>query len=110
MGFFENLGRKVEEFKQTAAETAAEQATHVCRSCGERFYSEHDECPACGAGAVVPRTADPDGGADGSARSADNADDGGADDGNADDGGADGGSEGAGNADESERREPSQGS
>ena len=55
MGFFENLGRKVEEFKQTATETAAEEASYSCRSCGERFYTDHDDCPECG-GAVVQRT------------------------------------------------------
>ena len=54
MGFFENLGRKVEEFKQTAAETAAEEASYGCQSCGERFYTEHDDCPECG-GVVVER-------------------------------------------------------
>lgn len=54
MGLFENLGRKVEEFKQTATETAAEGATHACQSCGERFYTDHDDCPECG-GAVVER-------------------------------------------------------
>ncbi|WP_290815335.1 zinc ribbon domain-containing protein [Halovivax sp.] len=53
MGFFENLGRKVEEFKRTAEETAAEGTSHACRSCGERFYADHDECPECGAEAVV---------------------------------------------------------
>ena len=52
MGFFENLGRKVEEFKQTATETAAEEASYRCQSCGERFYTDHDDCPECG-GAVV---------------------------------------------------------
>ena len=55
MGFFENLGRKVEEFKRTAEETAAEEATYVCGSCGERFFNEHEECPACGAETVVER-------------------------------------------------------
>ena len=55
MGFFEDLGRKVEEFKQTAEETAAEEATYVCESCGERFFNEHEACPACGAEAIVER-------------------------------------------------------
>ena len=62
MGFFENLGRKAEEFKQTARETAAEGTTHVCRSCGEQFYEDHDTCLSCGDEAVVERKADgPDG-------------------------------------------------
>lgn len=85
MGFFENLGRKVEEFKRTAEETAAEEATHGCRSCGERFYRDHDECPACGADAVVARARDPDGsdgssGPDDSEGSSDAADGSGAND------------------------------
>lgn len=72
MGFFENLGRKVEEFKRTAQETAAEEATHVCRSCGERFYTNHDDCPECGA-AVVARGNDAADGADSDRREGDDA-------------------------------------
>lgn len=78
MGFFENLGRKVEEFKQTAADTANEEATHECGNCGERFFVDHDECPECGRDAVVARAepaSEGDAGSDGEVESG--ADDGG---------------------------------
>lgn len=54
MGLFENLGRKVEQFKQSSESVAAESATHECRDCNERFYAEREECPECG-GDVVSR-------------------------------------------------------
>ncbi|WP_187432939.1 zinc ribbon domain-containing protein [Natronococcus pandeyae] len=48
MGFFENLGRKVGKFTQEAKEAADNEASYACAECGERFYTEHDECPECG--------------------------------------------------------------
>lgn len=49
MGVFKRVGRKVEQFKQTATETAKEKATYQCEACDARFYSKHDQCPECGA-------------------------------------------------------------
>ncbi|MFB6163911.1 MAG: DUF1272 domain-containing protein [Haloarculaceae archaeon] len=54
MGIFRDIGRRVEEFKQTAEETAAETAAYECRDCGERFHADHDACPECG-GTVAER-------------------------------------------------------
>jgi rRNA maturation endonuclease Nob1 len=48
MGLFEKLGREVEEFKQNAKRAADESSEYRCRSCGERFHLDHDECPECG--------------------------------------------------------------
>lgn len=60
MGFFENLGRKVGKFTQEASAAAAEEATHVCRSCGERFYTDREDCPECGGDVVERETESPD--------------------------------------------------
>lgn len=51
MGLFENLGRKVEKFKQDATDTASE-PTHRCIECDEAFYTDYETCPDC-EGAVV---------------------------------------------------------
>lgn len=56
MGFFERVGRQVEEFKQTAAEVAKEDANYQCRACEKRLHTEHDQCPDCGAEEVVAIT------------------------------------------------------
>lgn len=92
MGFFEKFGRKVEAFKRTAEETAADEATHVCRSCGERFYTDREACSECGA-AVVARGSDSIGGSDPSDREAsdDVGDDADVDSSDSSDGGTDGG-------------------
>jgi len=52
MGLFKNIGRKVEEFKQTSESVAAEEASYECADCGKRLYTNHDACPECG-GTVV---------------------------------------------------------
>lgn len=52
MGIFNEVGRRVERFRQTAKETAAESAAYECGACEERFHADHDECPECGATAV----------------------------------------------------------
>jgi uncharacterized OB-fold protein len=62
MGFFNDLGEKVERFKQSAEEAAREEATHVCRNCGERLYSAHEICPECESDRVEPLTESDDGG------------------------------------------------
>ncbi|MEY7848956.1 zinc ribbon domain-containing protein [Natrarchaeobius sp. A-rgal3] len=61
MGLFEDLGRKVGKFTHEAKQAADEGAPYVCRNCGERFYTEQDPCPECGAEAVVKRDETVDG-------------------------------------------------
>jgi|AntDeeMetageno51_2_1112566.scaffolds.fasta_scaffold19705_2 rRNA maturation endonuclease Nob1 len=51
MGLFNELGRKVEEFKQTAT-ASAESDDYLCAACDERLESDHEECPACGEAAI----------------------------------------------------------
>ncbi len=53
MGFFRRVGRQVEQFKQTATETAEEKANYRCEACDACFYSQHDQCPECGAESIV---------------------------------------------------------
>ncbi|MCU4924369.1 hypothetical protein OB905_00010 [Halobacteria archaeon AArc-dxtr1] len=53
MGLFESLGRRVEQFKQTAKEAAEENATYRCAACGSQFNAHDGTCPKCGADAVV---------------------------------------------------------
>jgi predicted nucleic acid-binding Zn-ribbon protein len=55
MGLFENLGRKVEQFKQDAQEASRERAAYRCGDCGELVYGGRDDCPECGSDALVPR-------------------------------------------------------
>jgi rRNA maturation endonuclease Nob1 len=52
MGFFENLGRTVEEFKQTVESTADDAAEYQCRACGESLHANHETCLECGEDAV----------------------------------------------------------
>jgi len=58
MGFFETVGRQVEQFKQTAKEAARENADYRCRACDARFEKSEDRCPECGAEEVVPTETD----------------------------------------------------
>ncbi len=53
MGIFNRLGREVEQFKQTAVESAEERYDYRCEECDARFTTNHDYCPDCGAEAVV---------------------------------------------------------
>lgn len=52
MSLFRNLGKRVERIKRQVEDAAAEEATHVCTSCEERFYMAYDTCPECGADAI----------------------------------------------------------
>lgn len=52
MSLFERLGRKVESLKQEADAARDAEATHRCRDCGKRFYTQREVCSACG-GEVV---------------------------------------------------------
>jgi rRNA maturation endonuclease Nob1 len=54
MGFFNSVGRKVEEFKQTATSAADDGTAYRCVACEERFDADHDYCPECGAASVEP--------------------------------------------------------
>ena len=58
MGLFENLGRKVEKFKQQAEEASAEQASRECADCGELIYTDREDCPECGSERIVTRDED----------------------------------------------------
>ncbi|WP_169051752.1 PhlB family protein [Halorhabdus amylolytica] len=46
MGLFENLGRKVESFKQDATENASA-PTHRCGDCDAEFFTPYETCPDC---------------------------------------------------------------
>lgn len=48
MGLFEDLGRRVEEFKQEAEEASRATAVAECADCGELLYSDRENCPECG--------------------------------------------------------------
>lgn len=48
MGLFNELGRQVEEFKQTAKNVAANTETYQCPACDEQFDGTHERCPECG--------------------------------------------------------------
>ncbi|MFB6081660.1 MAG: hypothetical protein ABEJ67_02445 [Halanaeroarchaeum sp.] len=50
MGLFNDLGQRVERFKQQVAAAADE--TYECVECGEQFHADYDTCPECGADAV----------------------------------------------------------
>jgi len=52
MGLFEEVGRRVERFKQRASEAAAEEAEYECTACGQRLYADAEACPECGAETV----------------------------------------------------------
>ncbi|UPV75423.1 hypothetical protein M0R89_04980 [Halorussus limi] len=54
MGLFRDLGNKVEKFKQASEAAADEEASHECRDCGERFFSDRETCPECGSFDVTP--------------------------------------------------------
>lgn len=58
MGIFEKLGRQVEQFKQTAKQTAEENTTYQCQTCGEQLDTQHDQCPECGSKDITPLTAE----------------------------------------------------
>ncbi|WP_436928664.1 hypothetical protein [Halosimplex halobium] len=58
MGIFNRLGREVEEFKQSAKQAAEERHDYRCEACDARFSTDYEECPDCGAEAVVAATDD----------------------------------------------------
>lgn len=58
MGLFEDLGERVERFKQEVTDAAEDEAEYECADCGELLYTDHDRCPDCDADAVAPRELD----------------------------------------------------
>ncbi len=56
MGIFNELGRQVERFKQTAENSAEESTAYQCRACDARFHTHHDQCPECGSEQVESTT------------------------------------------------------
>ncbi len=55
MGFFNNLGRKVEEFKRDVDTAKADEATHQCTECEQLYFAAREECADCGSDTVVER-------------------------------------------------------
>jgi rRNA maturation endonuclease Nob1 len=53
MGLFNNLGKKFEELKQQAEDSASEEATHGCQECKTPLYADYEECPECGSDSVA---------------------------------------------------------
>lgn len=53
MGFFRDLGRQVEQFKQTAREATDAYADYECQACGETFTSRPEQCDECGSTDIV---------------------------------------------------------
>ncbi len=53
MGFFKRVGRQVEQFKQTATDTAAKESDYQCEACEARFHTMHEQCPECGGESIV---------------------------------------------------------
>lgn len=58
MGLFEKAGRRFEQFKKRAETAAEREAEFACAACGERLYADADQCPECGADAVVSISGD----------------------------------------------------
>mgnify|MGYP006291470445 CR=1 FL=1 len=55
MGFFRDVGERVERFKQTVEDVAESEAEYECSECGAAIFAEREDCPECGAEAVVVR-------------------------------------------------------
>mgnify|MGYP000156245637 CR=1 FL=1 len=48
MGLFEDIGRKVETFKQQAESHSEERARAKCPECETLVYTDREDCPECG--------------------------------------------------------------
>jgi rRNA maturation endonuclease Nob1 len=57
MGLFNELGRQVEQVKQSVQGSDGDPA-YQCRACDARLDAAHDFCPECGEDAVEPLTAE----------------------------------------------------
>ena len=56
MGIFREVGKRVERFKQQAAEASRDEAEYECLDCDELIFTELEECPHCGSEAVAARS------------------------------------------------------
>ncbi|MFT4889143.1 MAG: hypothetical protein ACI9YT_000052 [Halobacteriales archaeon] len=61
MKFFRDVGKRVERFKQEVEDVAKDEAEYECSECGELVYADREDCPECGAVAVVARTPETEG-------------------------------------------------
>jgi rRNA maturation endonuclease Nob1 len=57
MGLFNELGRQVEQVKQSVQGSDGDPA-YQCRACDARLDAAYDFCPECGEDAVEPLTAE----------------------------------------------------
>lgn len=55
MGLFEDIGRKVETFKQQAESVSEDQARAKCPECETLVYTDRDDCPECGHDSLLVR-------------------------------------------------------
>lgn len=60
MGLFRDLGRRAARLKREATDAAREQAPYECTDCGHAVFTDREDCPECGADAVVTRARDRD--------------------------------------------------
>lgn len=61
MGLFRDAGKRLERFKRTVEDVAKDEAEYECDECGELVYTDRDDCPECGAAAVVARASETEG-------------------------------------------------
>ena len=78
MGLFEDIGRKVETFKQQAESVSQGRARAKCPECDTLVYTDREDCPDCGHDQLLIRKpeSDEDDDADADEADADEADDG----------------------------------
>ena len=62
MGLFEDLGERVERFKQQAVDASRAQAEYECRACGEPVYTDQERCPECGSEDLLERVTETEAG------------------------------------------------
>ncbi len=48
MSLFEDVGRRVERFKQQVTSAADDEADRECEDCGTLVYTDRSTCPECG--------------------------------------------------------------
>ena|GEM_PF-432746 len=76
MGLFEDIGRKVETFKQQAESVSQGRARAKCPECDTLVYTDREDCPDCGHDQLLIRKpeSDEDDDADADEADADEAD------------------------------------
>jgi hypothetical protein len=55
VGLFEDIGRKVETFKQQAESHSQERARAKCPECETLVYTDREDCPECGHESLLVR-------------------------------------------------------